>query len=336
MRIDRNGQAKILNQEEIYSFFNEGCECYRDKALFGLCLYTACRIVEARQAHYVDVFDGEKVRDVIILRKCNTKGKQETRVIPTHPDLAKLLSLYRAESVELRQLKETYGDWGPLSHHATSRAICPKCQSIQTKKKGLRDNKQLYQCKSCHSYFREIDNPEDFTNRQIDVSRCPHCESDHITKRRFLDGKQRYTCESCHRSFFESYALKSPSSKPFSYSSIETISTSSLTFKGIKASSNYGLLLSNPSNPFLFPGYRSKGCLSERQAHQLFDNACERIDLEGAGTHSFRRTTLTQLHNDRFPLRVLQKISGHRDLESLQRYLEVTDEQIQNAVNLLE
>jgi integrase len=335
MRIDRNGQAKILSQEEIFSFFNEGCECYRDRALFGLCLYTACRISEARQAHYIDVFNGEKIRDAIVLRKCNTKGKQETRVIPTHPDLAKLLNLYRMESIELGQLKETHGTWGHFSRYSESRAICPRCQSIKTKKKGFSGEKQKYQCKNCHFYFREPDRAEDFMNRQIDISCCPHCQSKHVTKRGSVDGKQRYMCESCHRSFFEFYALKWHSAKPVTYSSIETISTSLITFGGVKALSNYGLMLSNPANPYLFPGYRSQGCLSERQAHKLFDNACKKIGLEGAGTHSFRRTTLTQLHNSGFPLRVLQKISGHRDLASLQSYLEVTDEQIQSAVNFL-
>lgn len=335
MRIDRNGQAKILSKEEVFAFFNRGCECHRDRALFGLCLYTACRISEARQAHYVDVFDGEKVRDAIVLRKCNTKGKQETRVIPTHPDLARLLSLYRAESLELSRLKQTYGTWGHFSHNVESRAVCPKCESIKTKKKGLRSGKQYYQCKGCYSYFREPDHPEDFTNRQIDISCCPDCQSNHITKRGFAEGKQRYFCENCHRSFFEFYALKRQSVKPFTYSLIETVSTSSITFGGVKALSNYGLMLSNPKNPFLFPGYRSEGCLSERQAFKLFENAAERTDLEGAGTHSFRRTTLTQLHNSGIPLRVIQKISGHKDLASLQAYLEVTDEQIQNAVYLL-
>ncbi|MHC5722581.1 MAG: tyrosine-type recombinase/integrase [Nostoc sp.] len=48
-------------------------------------------------------------------------------------------------------------------------------------------------------------------------------------------------------------------------------------------------------------------------------------------THSFRRTALTQMSNAGIPLRVIQEISGHRNLEQLQRYLEVTDAQVLGA-----
>ena len=41
--------------------------------------------------------------------------------------------------------------------------------------------------------------------------------------------------------------------------------------------------------------------------------------------------TLTQMSNAGIPLRVIQEISGHRNLEQLQRYLEVTDAQVLGA-----
>lgn len=40
---------------------------------------------------------------------------------------------------------------------------------------------------------------------------------------------------------------------------------------------------------------------------------------------------LTQMSNAGIPLRVIQEISGHRNLEQLQRYLEVTDAQVLGA-----
>ncbi len=52
-------------------------------------------------------------------------------------------------------------------------------------------------------------------------------------------------------------------------------------------------------------------------------------------THSFRRTALTQMSNAGIPLRVVQEISGHRNLEQLQRYLEVSDDQILGAAAAL-
>lgn len=51
MKIDRHGRAKILTPEEIQLLFDEGFKDNpfpkRDRALFGVCLYTACRINEA-------------------------------------------------------------------------------------------------------------------------------------------------------------------------------------------------------------------------------------------------------------------------------------------------
>ena len=50
---------------------------------------------------------------------------------------------------------------------------------------------------------------------------------------------------------------------------------------------------------------------------------------------SFRRTALTQMSNAGIPLRVIQEISGHRNLDELQKYLEVTTEQVRGAVSSL-
>ncbi len=48
--------------------------------------------------------------------------------------------------------------------------------------------------------------------------------------------------------------------------------------------------------------------------------------------HSFRRTALTMMSSAGIPLRHIQEISGHNDLGTLQRYLEVTPEQRRKAV----
>jgi integrase/recombinase XerD len=52
----------------------------------------------------------------------------------------------------------------------------------------------------------------------------------------------------------------------------------------------------------------------------------------GITTHSFRRTALTKLSNAGVPLRVIQQISGHKSLASLQLYLQVTPDQVESAV----
>ncbi|MDF5732485.1 MAG: site-specific integrase [Rhizonema sp. PD38] len=81
---------------------------------------------------------------------------------------------------------------------------------------------------------------------------------------------------------------------------------------------------------YLFPG-RNAGHISEDSAARILRQACQRVGVEGASTHSFRRTALTQMSNAGIPLRVIQEISGHRNLEQLQRYLEVSDEQVLGA-----
>jgi integrase/recombinase XerD len=85
---------------------------------------------------------------------------------------------------------------------------------------------------------------------------------------------------------------------------------------------------------YLFPG-RSDGHISEDSAARILRGACKQAGIIGVSTHSFRRTALTQMSNAGIPLRVIQEISGHRNLEQLQRYLEVSDEQVLGAAAAL-
>ena len=89
---------------------------------------------------------------------------------------------------------------------------------------------------------------------------------------------------------------------------------------------------------FLFPSnYNAKTYqhMTRAAADLILKNACQRVGLVGVSTHSFRRTALTRMHNAGVPLRVIQEISGHSSLETLQRYLEVTDQQIVDAVKVI-
>ncbi|WP_353933263.1 site-specific integrase (plasmid) [Okeanomitos corallinicola TIOX110] len=86
------------------------------------------------------------------------------------------------------------------------------------------------------------------------------------------------------------------------------------------------------SDGFLFPGRWGRGHLHSDSASIIFREGCQQVDIEGASTHSFRRTALTLMSNAGIPLRVIQEISGHRNLEQLQNYLEVETSQVRGAI----
>lgn len=93
----------------------------------------------------------------------------------------------------------------------------------------------------------------------------------------------------------------------------------------------------NDGKRYLFPGRHGRGHLTRAAVDKLLKQALERAGLDGIGisTHSFRRTALTNLSNASVPLRVIQEISGHSSLASLQRYLEVLPEQVKCAISSL-
>jgi integrase/recombinase XerD len=98
-----------------------------------------------------------------------------------------------------------------------------------------------------------------------------------------------------------------------------------------------GLLLAyrHPEGGYLFQGRHGRNHINSDSAARILREAMNRVEIEGGSTHSFRRTGLTQLSNAGIPLRVIQEISGHNNLEQLQKYLEVKPEQVRGAVAAL-
>jgi integrase/recombinase XerD len=86
---------------------------------------------------------------------------------------------------------------------------------------------------------------------------------------------------------------------------------------------------------YLFPGRWGRGHIHEDSAAAIFREACQRADIVGASSHSCRRTALTLMSNAGIPLRVIQEVSGHRNLEQLQKYLEVDSSQVRGAISAL-
>ena len=94
MKVKRHGQGEILSPKQIDSLFTYGLLTPRERALFGICLYTSARISEACKLYQEDCYHDLVPREKIILRKGNTKGKKISREIPSHPNLIKLLNKY--------------------------------------------------------------------------------------------------------------------------------------------------------------------------------------------------------------------------------------------------
>jgi integrase len=90
MKVKGNGQGKVLTQEELRRLFSEGFSSPRDRALFGICLFTGCRISEALALQTTDIKGG-----MLTFRKSITKGKLKTRVVDIQPGLAPLLQAYQ-------------------------------------------------------------------------------------------------------------------------------------------------------------------------------------------------------------------------------------------------
>jgi integrase/recombinase XerD len=82
--------------------FNKGLRSSRDRTLFGVCLYTACRIAEACSLMVKDIYTNSgAVRSTINFRKANTKGKLQTRTIPVIEDLLRLLTSRRSHAGQI-------------------------------------------------------------------------------------------------------------------------------------------------------------------------------------------------------------------------------------------
>ena len=94
MKINRYGRASILSPEQISLLFTEGFTKARDRALFAVCLYAATRINEACTLLTGDVIGVKGIREKLVIRSYNTKGKRDTREIDVHPRLKTFLQEY--------------------------------------------------------------------------------------------------------------------------------------------------------------------------------------------------------------------------------------------------
>lgn len=77
------------------------------------------------------------------------------------------------------------------------------------------------------------------------------------------------------------------------------------------------------------------GAFSSQTIQQVFRQLYKAAGLDGASSHSGRRTMLTRLAERGVHARVIQQIARHSSLSTTQRYIDVSPHLLRNAVELL-
>jgi integrase/recombinase XerD len=68
---------------------------------------------------------------------------------------------------------------------------------------------------------------------------------------------------------------------------------------------------------------------------QFFHHLFKRVGIEGASSHSPRRTLITNLADKGVSVRVLQSIARHANIATTQAYIDVNDEMKRRAIELI-
>ena len=85
---------------------------------------------------------------------------------------------------------------------------------------------------------------------------------------------------------------------------------------------------------YLFNTQKSKR-FNTNALTQLVKRLYERVGIVGATSHSGRRTFITKLATSGVSVRVIAEAVGHSSIATTQRYIDVNDELISNAVELV-
>jgi integrase/recombinase XerD len=86
-----------------------------------------------------------------------------------------------------------------------------------------------------------------------------------------------------------------------------------------------------PQAGYLFPG-RFRGHITTQAVDKALREACDYIGFEGVSTHSFRRSLLTKMHRQGHSLRTLQQITRHADIGNLAKYLDIGQDEADEAL----
>ena len=86
--------------------------------------------------------------------------------------------------------------------------------------------------------------------------------------------------------------------------------------------------------PFLFQTQKSKR-FNTNALTQLVKRIYERVGIVGATSHSGRRTFITRLATSGVSVRVIAEAVGHSQITTTQKYIDLSDDLVSNAVELV-
>ena len=85
---------------------------------------------------------------------------------------------------------------------------------------------------------------------------------------------------------------------------------------------------------YLFQTQKSKR-FNTNALTQLVKRLYERVGIVGASSHSGRRTFITKLATSGVSVRVISELASHKSIQTTQRYIDINDELMSNAVELV-
>jgi integrase/recombinase XerD len=88
----------------------------------------------------------------------------------------------------------------------------------------------------------------------------------------------------------------------------------------------------NPNSKFFYSQKHTSDGFTANTLTQHFHYLYKRVGLDGASSHSSRRTFITTLANKGIGVRVIMGLSGHKALSSVQCYIDCNSELMRNAV----
>jgi len=88
------------------------------------------------------------------------------------------------------------------------------------------------------------------------------------------------------------------------------------------------------NKPLFFSQQKREG-FSANTLCQFFNDLYRRAGIDGASSHSGRRSFITTLANKGVGVRVLMALAGHRHMSTTQRYIDINDEMLKAAANLI-